>query len=508
MAVALASLWGLVGGCREQSTAPIDRNQPPETFITSAPGDSQTNFYRVDIHWWGSDYDGMVSGFDVAVTESLPTVDQIQWHRTLRSDSILSFPVEETREVFGHRFYVRAIDNEGKVDPSPCWIFFGAKDNISPSVHFIESVGVGPHGEIRQLNSVNPDFPTDTIPTGWGVRFRWKGIDLDRAIDSNGDTIQVGQVTHLFYRLLPVETGYLGGDSTYQFAEYPASFFNRFPQGSVYAFNVRAIDDAGLSGSGTVTRSFIWNQDPNTRIYDPTGVYWRSYLSRNELHATEETLAVAVPGSDALPDVQFTATGSDPDPMDGVDHSVKSLEWRYSSGAYTIPWAAFSGVQSITDLRTGDYIVMARSQDRLDRYESSPDSLIIHVNFIPRFITHGGDSIPGFNQTPLPGAVFDSASVAHGLTCNLCADDRDAGPGGMVRFGYLFAGESVIYTYSNPLTPETPVMIQALHSQTTPGFRPGSYQLRVIVEDNAQPGGSDARGTRYQERLIPFTVVP
>jgi hypothetical protein len=58
--VALASLWGLLGGCREQTTAPIDRNLAPETFLTAAPGDSQTSFYRVAVHWAGLDQDGVV----------------------------------------------------------------------------------------------------------------------------------------------------------------------------------------------------------------------------------------------------------------------------------------------------------------------------------------------------------------------------------------------------------------------------------------------------------------
>ncbi len=512
--VALASIWGLLGGCRDQGTVPIDRNQSPETFITSAPGDSQTSFYRVDIHWWGSDIDGAVTAFDVAVTESLPNENLIQWHRTSRNDSTIIFPVEETREILGHRFYVRAIDNEGKVDPTPCWVFFGAKDNISPSVQFLESTGYGPGGQTKTLNSTNADFPTDTIPTGWGVRFRWKGVDLDRVIDSSGDTIQVGRVKSFSYRLLPIETGYLGGDSTYHAAEYPPSQFTQFPQGSVYAFNVKAVDDAGLSGSGTVTRSFVWNMDPVSRIYDPTGTYRHQFVSRGQMHALGDTLPVSVAGGSTLPDISFSATGYDPDPLDGVDHSVAALEWRYTSGATTTPWTAFNGSLTLTDLKTGDYVAMVRSQDKLLRYESSPDSLIFHVNLSPRFIAHGGDSIPGFDQSPLPGAVFDSAAVANGLPCKFAADDRDAGAGGQVKFSYIVIEDNyVVPTYpggqgiNNPAFPENPCSFLALRYQNKP-FSPGTYHLQVYVEDNAQAGGADARGVRLTTRTIPFTVVP
>lgn len=180
--VALASLWGLLGGCREQSTAPVDKNIPPETFLTSAPGDSQTTFYWVSMRWSGSDRDGVIAAYDVAVAESLPEIETLEWRRTGRSDSLITFPVERTREVLGHRFYVRAVDNEGKTDATPAWVFFGARDNVAPVITFDVAEAYGPGNEVIDLTSTNPDQPTDTIPTGWGVRFRWRGSDGDVAI--------------------------------------------------------------------------------------------------------------------------------------------------------------------------------------------------------------------------------------------------------------------------------------------------------------------------------------
>ena len=50
-----ALLWvilvALLGGCRDDAGLAIDRNAPPETVLTGAPGDSQTAFYTVRLYW-------------------------------------------------------------------------------------------------------------------------------------------------------------------------------------------------------------------------------------------------------------------------------------------------------------------------------------------------------------------------------------------------------------------------------------------------------------------------
>lgn len=524
MAVALASLWGLLGGCREQTTAPIDRNQPPETFITAAPGDSQTAFYRVSMHWGGSDNDGLVSSFDVAVTESLPKLE-IQWRRTLRSDSTMIIPVGQTQEVLGHRFYVRAIDNEGKVDPTPAWVFFGAKDNISPTIIFPDTLSAIAYWtddqtggqRIKALRSSNPDFPTDTIPAGAGVRFRWTGRDDSRALAANGDTIVVGSITRFSYRLLPIESQFHGDSVTSTHADYAAGFFNLHPHGNVYAFNVSAVDDAGLSGSGTATRSFVWNMDPVTRIYsDPVQHVRQGFISRGQIHHEFDTLMVAV-GSENTPDVNFMAEGYDPDPPNG-DHSVQVIEWRYNPLASFTAWARLNGPQSLTNLPSGDYVLMARSEDQLDRFESTPDSLIFYVNQVPRFITQSDPSNPvywpdhhtPFRQFPMPNETIsiaaDSLVQLGGIRVKLCATDPDSGAGDQLKYGYHYA-ENAIDDYSQhaSVRPVRPVTFVARRPQ---GFHPGVDSLSLIVVDNAQPGGQASRGQRTKSRMVRFIVVP
>ncbi|MCA9759886.1 MAG: hypothetical protein KDA27_29080, partial [Candidatus Eisenbacteria bacterium] len=175
-------LLGVLGGCREQTELPIDRNAPPETVLTGAPGDSQTAFYTVHLFWSGFDEDGEVVGYEWAVTESLPDPDTIEYRYTTRTDSVFRFSVPQNSEVLGHRFYVRAIDNEGKQDPTPAFTFFASRNTCAPEVIFTRSVGLSPTGETVAINSTNAFAPTDTIPSGWSAAFSWRGEDCDAVI--------------------------------------------------------------------------------------------------------------------------------------------------------------------------------------------------------------------------------------------------------------------------------------------------------------------------------------
>lgn len=513
MGVALAALWGLVGGCRDQTTVPVDRNRAPETFLTKAPGDSQTTFYRIRLHWNGSDPDGEVRLFDVAVTESLPQDEaSILWRRTQRHDSLITFAVEETREVLGHRFYVRAVDNEGRVDETPAWVFFGARDNLPPEVELLRAVAFGPQGESRTLTSESADFPTDTIPTGWGVSFAWTGRDGDVAIEPDGRVIQVGEVSRFFYRLLPVESEYLGGSVTDTSQTYLPGFFNRFPQGSVYAFNVRAVDDGGLSGTGRVTRSFVWNRDPVSRIQRAlrpgTSDSVASFFSGDSLYVSGDTLPLPVAGG-PLPSVRYRATAYDPDPIDG-DHSVASMESRSVTGAIFNSWMPLPvGTEvELATLPTGDYVAMVRSVDRLDRVEGTPDSVLLYVNFAPRFVTRRDDL--NFVQHPLPGDVFTMADVTqNGLTCNFLVGNQDATTGEQIRYGARFESDFDRELRSQAATQQTLPMniVYQVIASPVAGWRPGAYRLIILAEDNRQSGGESARGIRSKERIVPFTVV-
>ncbi len=510
--VALASLWGLLGGCREQTTAAIDRNIAPQTFLTSAPGDSQTSFYRVALRWAGLDQDGVVARYEVAVTDSLPKEQDIGWRRTTRSDSLVIFRVEEAREVLGHRFYVRAIDNEGKVDPTPAWAFFGARDNVPPWVLFKEAIAYEPiSGATITLTSVDPVTPTDTIPTGWGVRFAWTGGDRDVAITPEGTIEQVGRVERFFHRLTPTESGYLPPDGSLAdtAAQYPPDFFLRNPGGSAYAMQVRAVDDGGLSGSGIETISFVWNRDPISKFQrclrpgreDSVACF----ESAGVTHYSRDTLALGTL-SEPLPSLQVFAAGYDPDPTDG-NHSVRSLEWRYGSGAFYTSWAPLAQGDPIelSGMSTGDYTLMVRSEDGLLRLEGTPDSLRFSVNLKPRFVLQD-ETIP-FTQTPVPGDVYTLSQLANGMTCRFLVVDPDGDPGERIRYGIRWETpqeRELLFGSQQDLAPGFIYSVPGALPRG--GFMIGDYVLTVRAEDNAQAAG-EARGSRGNERAVRFRVI-
>ena len=118
VSLAAAILAVLLFGCREEVATDIDRNLAPDTYLTGVPAESTTTVYHLHLFWHGSDTDGKVVGYEYAVTDSLPVdEDSLGYVYTTRTDSIFIFQVGENQQVLGHRFYVRAIDNEGKVDP-------------------------------------------------------------------------------------------------------------------------------------------------------------------------------------------------------------------------------------------------------------------------------------------------------------------------------------------------------------------------------------------------------
>jgi hypothetical protein len=407
---------------------------------------------------------------------------------------------------------VRSIDNEGKVDPSPAWVFFGARNNLPPEVDVYRALAFGPHGERKNLTSQDPDFPTDTIPTGWGVSFAWTGSDGDVAIEPDGSVVQVGQIARFYYRLLPVESEFLGGSILDTARTYEPSFFDRFPKGSVYAFNVGAVDDGGLSGSGRETRTFVWNRDPVSRIQRAvrpgTSDSVASFVADDSLYFSGDTIPLPRQGG-ALPTVRIRAKAYDPDPVNG-DATVASMESRLITGAIFNSWLSLPiGTEvEYSSNKTGDYVAMVRSTDRLERVEGTPDSVLYYVNFAPRFITRL-DSL-GFEQHPMPGDVFTMTDlVTNNLACRFWVNNPDAATGEQIRYGVRFESdfdrELRSQVDSQQTLPSTIVYQYA--ARPISGWRPGAFKLIVLAEDNRQSGGESARGIRFTERVVPFTVV-
>lgn len=113
-------------------------NRAPETQISisaiNLSGDNRLNS-EVRLSWFGTDLDGFVEGFEISL-------DQQNWDYTTAQDSTFIFPLGVGQDTADIDFYVRAIDNEGLVDPSPAYLKVPLKNTI-PQAEFDNDRGPG-----------------------------------------------------------------------------------------------------------------------------------------------------------------------------------------------------------------------------------------------------------------------------------------------------------------------------------------------------------------------------
>ncbi len=291
-----AVLIGLIlvvgSGCREIATENADRNRAPETHLSAAPLDSIAGgglnrvAHRYRAHWSGADLDGEVIGFYVAVTETtldvrsglplrLPSPRPEAYKFTVSRDSLFTFSVLEGRgSDRQHALYVYAVDNQGRVDPTPSVVHFVARDPNLPTVLFslaqssgqiFESDGAGGVRPIEFSRALTDTFEiplhalVDTIPSGGAVRFAWRGFDKDFASSISGYQ----------YKLTEIE--YVRVDSTVTSVEYGTGFGPNpgvIPIGR-NVFRIRAIDEAGGTTQPDALRQFFVNFSPDTWFAGP-----------------------------------------------------------------------------------------------------------------------------------------------------------------------------------------------------------------------------------------------
>lgn len=510
----------LAPGCRDETALPIDRNRAPETILTGAPGDSQTSFYRVHLYWKGSDIDGEVVRYEWAITESLPDPETIEYNLTAKSDSTFNLQVEPNREVLGHRFYVRAIDNEGKRDETPAWTFFAARNNCEPTVTFTRSVGIDPFQREHEITSTDQRTPTDTIPAGSSVRFAWRGFDCDVALDPNGGVDSVGHVTRYSHHLTPLEINDIEGTLADTTAEYDAS---RLRNGT-YTMYVRAVDDAGFAGLDPTVRTFVWNYDPQTRWAPvPTSVGSLDSMKGYWADTTDNKLDDFVPiaDGDTLPVNQaglriknrVRAFDRDSPTADGA---VAEYEARMVVDAAFWDRLGDSREFEKGSLYTLDGEMMCRSRDKLGREDGTPDTLRIYVNKAVRLLERTEiPDIGPFVQRPYPGERITRRlppnSPGDTLVIKFFGVDPDPIITGAVEMRYRFAsfpqsdGSFGTDSFYSEWIPQGVYWAQA--AVFTSGRRrmlPGEYALEIQAREAVE---DEAVGQRITSRTIRFTLV-
>jgi hypothetical protein len=320
-------------GCRKPLSPNVDRNRAPETWITAAPQDTLTQkdptgavirppepgtiAVKFHMYWAGSDDDGAVTGFYYAVVETLPQpppgLDRIpplpgpkasDYKYTARTDSTFIFTVSAAAPDRQHAFFIYAVDNQGKPDPTPARVIFNALDRFPPLPIIDErSSATGPIYRLRpwgvevkdttiflrdSLDIRNPTrAPADSIPADARIDFIWRGEP----------TIAGSFVTGYEYKL--DEPAFQPADATVTSKSYNTGINGDMVQPGIKIFTLRAIDVAG--GVREVTRRFQMNRSPETWYAGPDTVEFDRVYPRIGRHRglplTSWNTLPAIPGS-------------------------------------------------------------------------------------------------------------------------------------------------------------------------------------------------------------------
>lgn len=464
-----------VRGCREEAARTFNPNRAPETYLTAAPVESTVTSYLYHVYWNGTDPDGEVVGFYIAVTDSNiePHPDSLTW--TTRTDSSIAFKVAGTTQALAHRFYVTAVDNEGRQDPTPAWVYFEAFDQFFPEPVFIDSYAVeymsdGTQNVFTITDNESQFGVTDTIPIvnpgqsdSVVVYFKWTGIDRDR----------FGKVTGFRYRM----TGDAGYTDVIGVDTFSVRYKN-LPSG-VQVFGVAALDDAGAQTDPDSQRVFVSNFDPDT-WYDKQFKEIRAVENGTIeiIHNEGDTVAL---GST----VEFTVYGSD------VDGDCNLLQYSYNMikkktcGGGAVPAYTFFDAENpgcvyhySVDLSKkptegGQLRAQARTKDSHDRVDGSPAQLFLYSN-LPPIVPLSGIMLNGYpiESPSVPVTGGQLVVTIEG------AVDPDPGTGeGTLEARVILTNEAIGYSKATEWAPVSSTMV--LGDITTAG----TYNISVQIRD-------------------------
>jgi len=232
--VMLVGLAALLAACAKDPVR-VDRNRPPTTYLVAAPPESGSFSYRIHLYWRGEDADGFVAGYQWAWDDS--SVSSFRF--TTRTDSIFELSVNDSATVAGgtsnqppgtsrgHTFFIRAVDNLGKPDPSlTIWNHrIIISTTLKPEVEFTGSLPSG--------NGV------DSLCDGAPFKVCWDGTDPD-GFDANGnpDTRVIGYKFDVGPYSSPIVT-----DSCVSFND-PNDPNSIALSSGIYTLTVQAVDKA------------------------------------------------------------------------------------------------------------------------------------------------------------------------------------------------------------------------------------------------------------------------
>lgn len=232
---------------------------------------------RYHLYWAGSDKDGAIAGFYLAVVETtavpipglgvppLPGPKPTDYHYTTKTDSTFIFTVDELITDRLHAFYIYSVDDQGKPDPTPARFTFNAIDKFPPRPVIDEAYALGDtvvlddygnptlhsgRWEITQPMQIGRP-PTEHVPAYSELHFCWHG---EIAMPS---TFITG------YRYKLDEPSFNTVDSTVRCVSYGTGVAGSpLVAPGQKLFTLRAIDQA--KGAGETNRNFMMNFIPDT----------------------------------------------------------------------------------------------------------------------------------------------------------------------------------------------------------------------------------------------------
>lgn len=184
--VAAIFVISILASCRPEQ-APLDRNRAPDTHLTCAPTETTATDYRVHLYWYGTDNDGTVERYIWYISDTLLTLDPAKnpdaelrdWNPasriadylkgrfTSRTDTVIIFKGFDDKKlstINRQSFHIAAIDDGGKIDPTPARIQFYAKTRGLPSLKFwVNFKDPVPTDEIKEPSQNGNDIPFNPL---------------------------------------------------------------------------------------------------------------------------------------------------------------------------------------------------------------------------------------------------------------------------------------------------------------------------------------------------------
>jgi hypothetical protein len=321
-AVACLLLSFVAIGCRSSLNPNAISNQQPETWITAAPQETLTvkdgpTLYsegkpsllpvRFHLYWAGADQDGAVVGFwlaDTGMVDPSLAPDQVSrglvWHFTTRTDSVFTFKTSFSQPDRVHTIYICAMDDKGKIDPSPARLTFRAFDRFPP-IGIIDSAravgqyfvrgrtGLQPFDkQVTDTLNVRRPVPLDTVASGTRLRFRWHGEPRALGRVVSGFLYSIGDVVK---------------DSLSQDQQVSVNTLRHGPQ----IFTLYTVGESDWRSKAT--RYFQMNFAPDTWFTGPNlgDPQWTSYADgKGKLYYYRDVVWSSLPNSAGIPNTMLS----------------------------------------------------------------------------------------------------------------------------------------------------------------------------------------------------------